>query len=89
VFLATTLSSDWPLPSKLPCYPPRMEQHKFEFDHELAAQMRARHEKTAREAATAEYHRTTEWMLRVTAMLLLKIGVGIALLFVIGWLFLG
>jgi F0F1-type ATP synthase assembly protein I len=64
-----------------------MEKLKFEFDHELAAKLRANHE--ASEAATADYHRTTEWMLRVAAKLLLKIVVGVGLLFLLLWLFLG
>jgi hypothetical protein len=66
-----------------------MEKLKFEFDHELAAQRRASHDKSAHEAATAEYHRTTEWMLRVAARLFLRIGAGVALLVLLAWLFLG
>lgn len=65
-----------------------MEKLRFEFDHELAAQRRANHESSANDAATAEYHRTTEWMLRVAARLLLKIGVAFALVVLLAWLFL-
>ena len=66
-----------------PCYPPNMERLKFGFDHELAAKLRANHEPS--EAATAEYHRTTEWMLRVAAKLFLKIVVGVGLLVLLVW----
>jgi preprotein translocase subunit Sec61beta len=66
-----------------------MEKLKFEFDRELAAQRQANHESSARDAATAEYHRTTEWMLRVAARLLLKIGVAFALVVLLASLFLG
>ena len=63
-----------------------MERLKFEFDHELAAQLRAGLEKSTRDAATEEYRKTTEWMLRAAAKLVLRIIVGIALLFFIGWM---
>ncbi len=66
-----------------------MEKLKFEFDHELAKRMRDSHEQSAREAATAEYHQTTEWMLRVAGRLFLRIAAGVALLVLLAWLFLG
>ena len=63
-----------------------MERIKFKFDHELAAQLRAGLEKSTRDAATEEYRKTTEWMLRAAAKLVLRIIVGIALLSFIGWM---
>ena len=54
-----------------------MERLKFEFDHELAAQLRAGLEKSTRDAATEEYRKTTEWMLRAAAKLVLRIVVGL------------
>jgi hypothetical protein len=64
-----------------------MEQHKFEFDHELAAQQRASRENLAREAAMAEYRATTRWMVRAAGTLILRIAAFIALLYLILWLF--
>ncbi len=62
-----------------------MERLKFKFDHELAAQLRAGLEKSAQDAATEEYRKTTEWMLRAAAKLVLRIVAFVALLSFVGW----